>query len=145
MNSIHFKTTLFFLTFVFALFSGLQAQDKNEIVDFWLTGEERSHIEIYKKGDKFYGKIAWIKEPNDPETGKPKTADNGEPLMNMEILKDFVYEDGEWVDGTIYDPEAGKTYYCSIEMDGDDKIKIRGSVDPMGWLGRTEVWTRVKK
>ncbi|MCA1764324.1 MAG: DUF2147 domain-containing protein [Flavobacteriales bacterium] len=125
MNSIHFKTTLFFLTFVFALFSGVQAQDKNEIVDSWLTGEERSHIEIFKKGDKFYGKIAWIKEPNDPETGKPKTADNG--------------------DGTIYDPEAGKTYYCSIEMDGDDKIKIRGSVDPMGWLGRTEVWTRVKK
>src|SRR6056297_4060846 len=137
---------IFHMTFcailLFLLFPALvKSQQADDILGSWLTGEGRSHITIYEEGGKYFGKITWIKEPNDPDTKRPKTAKNGQPLMNLEILEDFVFEDGEWVDGTIYDPEAGKTYYCSMELDGEDKLKIRGSVDPMGWLGRTEVWT----
>lgn len=121
------------------------AQDADDIIGLWETSKKGSHIEIYKKGDEYFGKVAWLKEPNDPETGKPKTDDNGDLILNMEILKEFSFDDDEWEDGTIYDPESGKTYYCSMEFDDDGKLKIRGSVDPMGWLGRTEIWTRVDK
>lgn len=119
------------------------AQDPDDIIGLWETAEKRSHIEIYKKGDKYFGKVAWLKEPDDPDTDKPITDDNGDRVLNMEILKDFEFDEDEWEDGTVYDPESGKTYYCSIELIGDDQLEIRGSVDPMGILGRTQIWTRV--
>jgi len=121
------------------------AQDADDIVGVWETAEQDSHIEIYKKGNEYFGKITWLKEPNDPETGEPVTDDNGEKILNMEILSEFVFDDDEWEDGTLYDPESGKTYYCSMEFNDKGHLEIRGSVDPMGWLGRTTVWTPVRK
>ena len=132
------------LSFIIFVGSALSAQSPDDILGLWLTSKKTSHIQIFKKGEKFFGKVVWLKEPNDPETGEPKLDDNGAPIFNMEILKDFIFDDDEWEDGTIYDPESGKTYYCSMEFDKDGTLKIRGSVDPMGWLGRTEIWTRVK-
>jgi len=135
-----------FLTIAMLLiFGGGYAQESDDILGFWETSEKRSHIKIYKKGSEYFGKVAWLREPNDPETGEPKTDENGKGILNMEILKEFVFDDDEWEDGTIYDPESGKTYYCSMEFNDKGQLKIRGSVDPMGWLGRTEVWTRVDK
>ncbi len=88
----------------------------------------------------FSGKIIWLKEPL--VDGKPRLDENGNKVMGLQILNDFIFEDDEWVDGTIYDPESGKTYYCTISLENQNKIKVRGSLDPMGWLGRTETWIR---
>lgn len=136
----------YLLSLVFLSFWSLTlAQDADDIVGLWETSEKDSHIEIYKNGNEYFGKIVMLKEPNDPETGEPITDDKGEKILNMEILKEFVFDGGEWEDGTIYDPESGKTYYCSMELNDKGELEIRGSVDPMGWLGRTTVWTRVSK
>jgi uncharacterized protein (DUF2147 family) len=59
-------------------------------------------------------------------------------------LKNFVFEDGEWVDGTIYDPKTGNTYYSTIEMVNENKLEVRGSLDPFGLIGRTDTWVRMK-
>jgi uncharacterized protein (DUF2147 family) len=85
----------------------------------------------------------WLKDEVDGE-GLPKKGKNGQKLMGLIILKDFVFEDDEWTDGTIYDPESGKTYYATMELDDRDELDVRGSVDPMGWIGRTDEWTRVE-
>ncbi|NBU04628.1 MAG: DUF2147 domain-containing protein, partial [Bacteroidetes bacterium] len=98
---------------------------------------------------KFYGKIVWLKEPL--KNGKPKVDDlnpnpakRSVPLMNLQILKDFVYDadDKEWEDGTIYDPKNGKTYSCYMTLDGT-KLNVRGYVG-VSMIGRTSVWTRVQ-
>lgn len=120
------------------------AQNADLVLGHWLTSEGDSHIEVYKKGNAYYGKIAWLKDPNDDQ-GKPITDDNGDPILDMEIMRGFRYEDGEYVDGKVYDPQSGKTYYGSMELDGKSVLKLRGSLDKSGWLGRTETWTRVKK
>ncbi len=138
---MNLKSLLLVFSSIYSL--SIFSQDAEDIVGLWETSEKRSHIEIYKKGDEYYGKVAWLKEPNDTETDKPVTDDNGDPILNMEILKGFVYDDGEWEDGTAYDPESGKTYYATMELNEDGQLELRGSVDPMGWLGRTEVWTRL--
>jgi len=135
----------FFTLVLLLIFSACHAQESDDILGLWETSEKRSHIKIYKKGSEYFGKVAWLKEPIDPETGEPRTDDNGERILNMEILKKFVFDGDEWEDGTIYDPESGKTYYCSMEFNDKGQLKLRGSVDPIGWLGRTEVWTRVNK
>jgi len=135
-----------FLLFLFTMALGsVNAQKPDDVLGKWLTGEANSHIEIYKEAGKdlYFGKIVWLKDPID-ENGKPTKDDKGQPIMGMINLRDFAFNDNEWGDGTIYDPKEGKTYYCTLELDGPNKLKVRGSVDSFGLIGRTDVWTRVK-
>jgi uncharacterized protein (DUF2147 family) len=123
-------------------------QSGDAVIGKWLNPSGEGQVQIYKKGDKFYGKLAWIKFPND-ENGKPKTdklnpdpALKSRPELGLELLKDFTYDDGTYKNGTIYDPKSGKTYSCKMTL-SDNTLKIRGYVG-ISLLGRTEVWTRVK-
>lgn len=121
------------------------APSPNDIIGVWMPSEGTSYIRIFKeKGkERYHGKVVWLKEPND-EKGQPKTDPEGKAILNMLNLRNFVFEDGEWVDGTIYDPKGGSTYYCTIEMKNEDKLEVRGSVDPFGLVGRTDTWVRMK-
>jgi uncharacterized protein (DUF2147 family) len=138
------------LLFIFAICAlSVFAQKKDDVLGKWVNPSGEGQIEIYKKGDKYFGKLAWIKEPND-EKGKPKTdvknpnADlRSKPLLGLEILKDFVFEDGKWTDGTIYDPKTGKTYSCNLNIKNDGQLNIRGYVG-ISLIGRSESWKRAK-
>ncbi|MCB0468882.1 MAG: DUF2147 domain-containing protein, partial [Aequorivita sp.] len=48
----------------------------------------------------------------------------------------------EYNDGTIMDPNNGKVYKCYIELDGPNKLDVRGYIG-FSLLGRTQTWTRV--
>ena len=133
----------------------VQAQDvvAKDVLGKWLNEDKDAHIEIFMKGDKFFGKIVWIKIPIDPETGKPKLDKHNpdpelqkRPSLGLELLTNFVFDDDEWEDGEIYDPKTGKTYSCYMEFpdeDNLDNLKIRGYVG-ISLLGKTTYWTRVK-
>ncbi|PST83492.1 DUF2147 domain-containing protein [Pedobacter yulinensis] len=127
---------------------GAFAQNKDAIIGRWLNPSGEGQIEIYKRGTKYFGKLAWMKEPN--ENGKPKLdAKNPDAklrsrqLLNLEILRDFEFEDGEWTNGKIYDPKSGKTYSCNISLKGQDKMSVRGYIG-ISLIGRSETFTRVK-
>jgi len=51
-------------------------ENPDAIMGVWKTGEGNAMVRIYKNGEKYQGKIVWLKEPNDPETGKPKIDKN---------------------------------------------------------------------
>lgn len=123
---------------------GLMAQPSEAALGLWLTDEGESHVKIFRDGEEFKGKIVWLRNPKD-DRGQPVTDDNGDPVLNMVFMTEFVYEDGEYVDGKVYNPKTGKTYYGSMELDGKNVLKLRGSLDQSGWFGRTETWTRVKE
>jgi len=138
-------------------FVSVQAQDvkADDVVGIWLTQYKDSKVEIYKDGNKYFGKIVWLETPIDSITGKPKVDDKNEdpnlrnrPIMGMKLLENFVFDgDEEWEDGTIYDPKKGKTYSCYMEFpdkNNKDRLKIRGYIG-FSLLGRTVYWTRVKK
>jgi uncharacterized protein (DUF2147 family) len=61
-------------------------------------------------------------------------------------MSHFIWEDGQWVEGTIYDPKEGKAYNCKIRMEKLDKLMVRGYIGKswMG-LGRTTEWTRTQQ
>ncbi len=63
--------------------------------------------------------------------------------MGLVNLEGFKFDDGEWEDGTIYDPKSGKTYSATMELDGKNLLKIRGYVG-ISLFGRTTEWTRQK-
>lgn len=138
------------LLFVFAVCTlAAFAQKKDDILGKWANPSGEGHIEIYKKGEKFFGKLAWIKEPND-DAGKPKTdAKNpeanlrGKALLGLEILKNFEFEGGKWTDGTIYDPKTGKTYSCNLTLKDNNTLNIRGYIG-ISIIGRSETFKRVK-
>lgn len=125
----------------------------DDVVGTWLNGQKTAHVSIFKASDYYYGKIIWLKEPNDKD-GKPRTDVNNPdetkqstPLMNLLILKGFKYKDKHnWADGTIYDPKNGKTYSCKMWFDDGklDELKIRGYIG-ISMIGRTDTWTKVKE
>lgn len=133
-----------------AFFScGAWAQKADAILGAWANANGQDHILIYKRGDKFFGKLDWIKFPND-ENGKPKTDKNNadpalrsRPDLGLELLKDFTFDGGNvYSGGTVYDPKNGKTYNCKMTLEGN-KLIIRGYIG-ISLFGRSVTWTRVK-
>lgn len=145
--------SIFLLLLILSAWSGIkinaQSHKADDIIGTWLNQEATGKVEIYKESGKYFGKIVWLKEPNDKTTGKPRT-DNlnpevklqSRPIIGLVNLKNFVFDgDDEWEDGTIYDPKNGKTYSCYIEFDSPAKLKIRGFVG-VSLLGRNTYWTK---
>lgn len=125
------------------------AQNKDAVVGKWLSASGEGQIEIYKRADKYFGKLSWIKDPND-EKGKPKldiknpnSSLRTKPILGLEILKDFIFEESKWTDGTIYDPKTGKTYSCNLSLKENGQLNIRGYIG-ISLIGRSETWKRVK-
>ena len=123
-------------------------REGDEIVGLWWTDDKRAKIEIYKKGEEYWGKIVWLKDPLD-EDGKPiRDANNPDeeaakkPIVGLNLISGFTYSRGKWVDGDIYDPDNGKTYSCVIKLKGS-KLEVRGYIG-MPMFGRTVVWTAVE-
>jgi uncharacterized protein (DUF2147 family) len=134
------------LTLAFVSGTSVFAQ-ADPIEGFWYNDEKTAKVQIYKAKDtKFYGKIAWLKEPN--ENGKPKVdgknpdkAKRTQPIMGLMLLKGFEKdEDNVYTDGKIYDPKNGKTYDCKLTLKGN-ALDIRGYVG-MPAFGRTTTFTR---
>lgn len=128
-----------------------QAQSSaDDLIGVWEPSHGKARVKIEKIGEKYYGKIVWLREPNDEETGEPKTDRNNPdealrstPLRGYRILKDFVFSgDGEWTEGTIYDPENGNNYSCTIKMKDENTLDIRGYIG-VSAFGRTDVWKRL--
>ena len=140
-----------FLIIAMTLFSyAATAQDADAIIGVWEPSHGKAKVKIEKIGEKYYGKIVWLKEKIDPETGERKVDKNNPdesmrnvPLLGYRILKDFEHVgDGTWENGTIYDPENGKTYSCVINMKDENTLDIRGYVG-VKTFGRTDTWKRL--
>ncbi|KZS41986.1 hypothetical protein AWE51_00670 [Aquimarina aggregata] len=139
-----FKTLFTLLLLISSIASAQQ-----EIVGEWktiddTTGKPKSIVEIYKEGDKFYGKIKRILKEED--RSKLCIECNGEehnqPIEGMVIINELEKDGNEYEDGTILDPENGKVYRCKIWVDEDNPkvLNVRGYI---AFLYRTQKWLKV--
>jgi uncharacterized protein (DUF2147 family) len=145
------KTIIILISLMMTVSAFSQNKKADDIIGKWMTENNESKVEIYKIGDKYYGKISWLKEPNDKETAKPKKDKNNpdaklreRPVLGMNFVSGFIFDGKDsWEDGTVYDPKSGKTYNAYINFEAKDKIKLRGYIGKswMG-LGRSTYWTR---
>jgi len=127
-----------------------QALNSDSILGRWRDVSGKVEIEIYKKKEKYHGKILWLKESNYRENdskgmaGKPRIdrenpnpSLRNRPLLNMDLFWDCVFtEHKKWENGLLYDPLKGNTYRCSISMDTPDKLRVRGYIG-VEIMGRT--------
>jgi uncharacterized protein (DUF2147 family) len=136
--------------FMFAQATPSAIPPSDRILGTWWTAGNESRVEIYKEGDEFEGRIAWLKKDLD-EKGKPKTdPKNPNPelrdrsRLGMIILTDLIAKgENNWTKGTIYDPKSGNTYKCSIKLKDNNTMLLRGYIG-VSLLGRTETWLRAK-
>lgn len=117
---------------------------QNEIVGKWWTPNKDGQIEIFRSGNQFYGKIVWGKNAR-KDTKNPKPELRNRDLLGAMIFSNFKYDEGskQWKEGTIYDPDSGKTYNCKIWLtDNNNTMNVRGFIG-ISLLGRTEKFTKV--
>jgi uncharacterized protein (DUF2147 family) len=152
MRVVRLAFSLFVLTLTASVFAFTGADD---IAGTWFNQDKDAKIEIAKCGNDYCGKIVWLKEPNYPAgsklgaPGTPKLDDQNpdvshrkDALLGLAIIKGFQYGGGNlWKNGTIYDPDSGKTYSAKATLVSPAELDLRGFVG-VSLFGRTEKWTR---
>ena len=133
----------------FALIMPFAATLAQDVIDKWKLEDGTAVVEVYKSGDSFNGKIVWLQNPTEAD-GTPVKDDNNpdkslrsRQIMGLNMLSGLKKTGNEYSGGKIYDPGNGKTYNCSMKVEGD-VLKVRGSLDKKGLIGRTMDWFRVK-
>ena len=128
----------------------LAAAFAQDVTGKWKLDDGSAIVEVYKSGSVYNGKIVWLQNPTEPN-GSPVVDDqNPDPaLRKREVLGLNMLSglkaagNNEYNGGSIYDPGNGKTYNCSMKVEGD-VLKVRGSLDKKGLIGRTMDWYRIK-
>lgn len=137
------------LTLCFALILSSALSFAQDVVGKWKLDDGSAIVEVYKAGDCYNGKIVWLETPTNKDgspvldTNNPDKSLQSRQLIGLNMLSGLKKVDGEYKNGNIYDPGNGKTYYCSMKVEGD-VLKVKGSLDKRGLLGRTMDWFRVK-
>ena len=147
LNTIVMKKIIISMVAMLAPLATAFAQD---VVGKWKLDDGSAIVEVYKQGDAFNGKIVWLQDPTEPD-GSP-AVDKKNPdaklrsrkLIGLNMLSGLKKSGAEYTGGSIYDPGNGETYNCSMKVEGD-VLKVRGSLDKKGLLGRTMDWYRVKE
>jgi len=113
----------------------------NEIIGIYWSPKKDAKIEIYLKGQQYFGKFIWLATPRKDNKNPTKELQSRD-VLGLELLTKFSYNDGTYSGGEIYDPETGKTYSCKMNLQGD-KLKVRGYIG-ISLFGRTEYFERIK-
>jgi uncharacterized protein (DUF2147 family) len=134
---------------IIALMMPLGAVFAQDVVGKWKLDDGSAIVEVYQQGDAFNGKIVWLAEPTEADGTPAKDLNNPDKslrsrqLIGLNMLSGLKKSGNEYKGGSIYDPGNGKTYNCSMKLEGN-VLKVRGSLDKRGLIGRTMDWFRVK-
>lgn len=136
------KSIFSFFTLLLISLTSLASSNADALLGEWLSQEKDGKIVIFKQGDQYFGKISWGKIPGKKDTKNPDEKLRNKDLVGAVILKNFKFTGSSWENGTIYDPNSGKTYDCILKIrDGNKTLDIRGFVGA-AMFGRTSTWTR---
>ncbi len=115
-----------------------------ELVGSWWTPRNESRIEFFEKGGKYFGRIAWMLPAAEHllDNNNPYPAKRGERRLGMVIFQNFRFDgDDEWVGGTVYNPDDGRTYSAKFSLESKNRLRVRGFFG-ISLLGRTEIFVR---
>lgn len=141
------KIRLLVVMLLVALSAGAQV---NKMLGNWDTvddksGDKRSMVYVYKATNgMYYGKIKnlYVKQSDGTYSVLTEDPAGHQGVIGMIILKDLV-PDGSDLKGRCYDPESKKTYYGKVSYDAaTNTVTLRGSIDKLGLIGRSQTWVR---
>ena len=132
-----------------ALFTSSLMMNSQSILGKWRTvddetGEEKSIVEIYENNGEIFGKIIEIFDSS--KRNLPckfcKGDDYNKPILGLNIIKNMEKDGSVYNDGTITDPQDGKTYRCRLKLEDKDTLQVRGY---LAFFYATQYWKREKK
>ena len=129
-------------------FTSVQVQAADPI-GLWLTSDGEAKIRITRCEKGICGTIVWLKDPNDSD-GKPKTDRENvdqelkkRPMLGLEIFRNLQQLAPNKYQGSLYNPDDGRTYDGQLELGLDGLIKMKGCVFG-GVICDDDVWSPTK-
>jgi uncharacterized protein (DUF2147 family) len=116
----------------------------------WWAEGGAAQVEIARCDDALCGRVAWLRSPFDEHGCELRDVENPNPaqrtreVLGIDLLRNLrasPERPGEW-SGEIYDPTSGRSYDAVLQMDGPDRLLVRGYL-AIRLLGRTTTWLRV--
>lgn len=148
MKKLLFVTTMFFITLV----SSAQNLPADKITGVWLSEDSdvKLKFELYKSAGKYFGKLLWASTmfEADGKTPKkdPKNPDKNlrnRSRQNIVNVTNLRYDDGEYVDGKLYNPDDGRTYSLKATLKSANQLEFRGYIG-VSLLGRTMQFKKIQ-
>jgi uncharacterized protein (DUF2147 family) len=131
--------------------SGLRAMAEEKpagdaLLGKWWFPKKNGQFEIKKAKGIYTGRVIAYDNPDALDKHNPDPALAARKFVGIEMLSSFKYdpEQNQWLEGTIYDGDSGKTYSGSLwfEKGKPNELRGRGYIG-ISLLGRTEVFQRV--
>ncbi len=128
-----------------SLVAGAQAAP---VAGTWLSADGGTKVRVSEcGGNRLCGKVVWLNEPIDKQTGKPKTdkrnADpdrRARPLIGVQVVSGMAPSgDNKW-SGKIYNADDGKTYDAHVTLVSENAMQVQGCV--LGVLCKSQTWKR---
>lgn len=114
-----------------------------DVAGFWFTPDRSSIVEVRDCGD---GTPCGIITRVFPERGAMVSDDmnrdqhlKGRNLVGVTLFGGFERDGGCWNEGSIYNPENGRTYRARLELVSQDALAVSGCLGP---VCKKLVWQR---
>jgi uncharacterized protein (DUF2147 family) len=117
-----------------------------DVTGLWQTPTNGGQVEIARCGNSLCGKLLssnHIRE--NPALKDVKNKDESQrvrTLKNLQMLYDFTGGPSKWTGGKVYNPDDGGTYSGTIELIGENQLKLKGCI--VAPFCKTQVWTRLR-
>jgi uncharacterized protein (DUF2147 family) len=108
----------------------------------WRVEDGRAHIRTAICDNELWGVVSWAQSPGN-DAHNPDPALRNRPMLGVPIIVGMKkVEPNRW-EGSIYNPQNGKTYQGVVTQTKPDELEVEGCV-LSGWLCSGQDWTRVK-
>jgi len=116
------------------------AQDSADPSGVWLTESGTSKVRIARCGTGYCGTLVSTVGAG-LDTNNPDASLKGRKLLGVQILDARTPSTGGF-EGSLYNPQDGKTYSGSLTPKGLDRVEVAGCV--LSVICKRQTWTRVK-
>lgn len=145
------QSLLTVVLFVVSIASFAQKLPADKIIGEWQsTGSDtKLKFEFYKYGDKYFGKLLFASNMYETD-GKTIKKDFKNPDKKLRDrsrygitnVTNLTYDEGEYLGGSLYNPEEGRSYRVKAKLKNENEIEFRGYVG-ISLLGKTMKFKKV--
>lgn len=147
MKKIYYTTILLLLSIV-----TFAQQSADKIIGNWesIDGEVVLKFQIFKKENKYFGKLLWASNMFETDGKTPKKDFNNpnkalqsrsrQGIINITNLK---FNHGEYEGGKLYNPSDGDTYSLNAKLKNENELHFRGYLG-ISLLGKTMKFKRIQ-
>lgn len=119
-----------------------QTSEADQIIGTYMSEGNKGKIVISKQDDEYIGTLVWTDKSDAVDKNNPDKSKRNNKVAGTVILKGLIYTgNNTWDKASIYDPESGNTYKCTLTRKQNGNLSLRGYVG-VSLFGRTMIWTK---